>query len=71
MLTARVPDNWPPFVRSTHLADLLCTTTNVVRDMVERGTLPRPLKLSRRLHLFDREQVVAALKRLETAGGAA
>jgi hypothetical protein len=48
----------------------MCVSTYVVRGMAG-NQLPKPVKLTARTILFERDALIAALKRLETAGGAA
>jgi len=69
-MTLKLPEGTPQKVRAGAVAAVLGVGRTTVRAMVGRGILPRPLRLSSRLHLFDRDEIQAALDRLAEGGAA-
>lgn len=64
-----IPPDAPPRVRAAQLAEWFGVSVNAIQDWVEAGRLPAPLKLGPRTHWYDVEEVRAALKATDAAGG--
>lgn len=50
-----------PFVSTAELADLLGVHVKTVRKMVRRGSLPRPLELTRNVWVWGRLELARTL----------
>jgi excisionase family DNA binding protein len=53
-----------PLLTREQIAEHLQVSLNTVRAMVNRGTLPRPIKLGRNVHRWRTDDFMSSLARL-------
>jgi len=63
-----LPPSLGRHVRSHAIAEALGVSTETVRQWALRGVIPPPARITGRLHLYSREDTVAALRRRAEGG---
>ena len=58
-------------VKGSVLAERLNVCRETISTWVKRGLIPPPVRVNKRVHLFDLDATLAALERLRQNGGAA
>lgn len=59
-----IPADAPPLLRTAQLASYLSVSDNTIRNWAAVGLLPVPLRLSRRLLMWNTEEIRLALANL-------
>ncbi len=70
LIDALLPPTGEPTLRGPALAQLLGVSPETLAAMVRSGALPAPLRLGPKLHVYGREEVRLALRRLRQREGA-